>query len=683
MSDFSTIYIDCNKAGSNDKDNLDNSQYTTDLKNSITLPTGSKISIQSSFINQQGITGSSIEIEEDIVEEFCYLIYKTDTVDIIPNVATSPTDPVYFNVNFTKGSLATDTREHLLDQTAGTIPNATGVSQILEINASGATEQPLILLKAVVGGGTTVADVDVRTNTITIKKGTYGITELSNLITDQINGRVDSNYNEINPTQQRIVDGNYSKQNISAGTLHSIEIPQTTYAGNLPNPKNSAHGETYIFTDAHTAEHLRTTRIALNNGTGLLYSDAGGNGIGDTTGMSQLLQHSGNNPDYDPLRNQFYVGTNNMSVDYNSNSSAFEISGLHMPFTCPSHDIHFNSQALEGKDVVFFRRANKAVEAAVTTNGASPMTTTAKNLLLSSFSNPVSRLGGIIVHNWALRVARKYGTKKGILDNPIVYNNYKFKEFFNEENDARDAWKKTLWSRLGFTYDQLNSDDNFENIRYYNSSNTQRLPGSTTNTYVDNSILQSISTQVNNSHYDDSDAKTPLGPGIGDKVISGTLRTYTTADANSAGDVADLNNVGLYTNTIYSQAVMIPVEAAGRPITARNLPTLSKVGYYLITSDILDGYNDIVKNGDPIALLGVVAKSSLSNQDFIYSSQDITNTITNEKIISKVKIRFLNPDLTSPSLESNSSVILRIDVPQVETQGQLMIQAEEEKEEKK
>ena len=108
---------------------------------------------------------------------------------------------------------------------------------------------------------------------------------------------------------------------------------------------------------------------------------------------------------------------------------------------------------------------------------------------------------------------------------------------------------------------------------------------------------------------------------------------------------------------------MFPIEVESSPISAVNLPTLSETGYYLITSDILDGYNDIVKNGDPIALLGVVAKSSLSNQDFIYSTQDIVNTITNEKIVNKIKIRFLNPNLTSPSLDANSSVILRIDIP--------------------
>ena len=40
------------------------------MKNSLTLPTGSEISIQSSFLNQKGITGSSIELLEDVVEDY-------------------------------------------------------------------------------------------------------------------------------------------------------------------------------------------------------------------------------------------------------------------------------------------------------------------------------------------------------------------------------------------------------------------------------------------------------------------------------------------------------------------------------------------------------------------------------------------------------------------------------------
>ena len=245
-----------------------------------------------------------------------------------------------------------------------------------------------------------------------------------------------------------------------------------------------------------------------------------------------------------------------------------------------------------------------------------------------------------------------------------------------------NAWKTTIWSRLGFTYEQLNED--FENVRYYNGTNTQ-LVGTTTNTNIDSTIIQSISTRINASSIvptGGSKGQPPTAQEL-EKLNSGGLFSNNLFDINVLVRNKAPTNTAYFTNSVYSAVAMFPVESVGSSIEARNLPTLSDVGYYLITSDILDGYNDIVKNGDPIALLGVVAKSSLSNQDFIYSSQDIINKVTNEKIVNKIKIRFLNPNLTSPQLDPNSSVILRIDTPiQQPINNNPLVQEEEEKKKK-
>ena len=84
-----------------------------------------------------------------------------------------------------------------------------------------------------------------------------------------------------------------------------------------------------------------------------------------------------------------------------------------------------------------------------------------------------------------------------------------------------------------------------------------------------------------------------------------------------------------------------------------------------MTSDILDNYKDNVKAGDVIPLLGVVAKSSLSNQDFIVAENQIVQQLSSSKVVNKVKITVLNPDLTAPELDPFSSVILKITVPNV------------------
>lgn len=688
---MNTYYIDCNKANSNDKDNLDNSQYTVDLKESLTLSKGSQVSIQSSFINQQGITGDSIEIEEDIIETFKYMFYKTDTSDNVPDRPTAYDNPIYFNCNFTStthppGTPAQDTRNRLLDLSAGNAPNTLSQGEINKVEVLGGTEQPLILLDYVHNAGTSLAEVAIGSSTIEIKKGVYGISQLADLITDQVNGRKSLTNKVINPIQDRIVEGEFTTQNINSSTLKKVDIPATTFPGALPNVTNPVH-EKYMFVDVHSAETIRQERITLNDGTGILFNNGAGSGIGNSA-FCQLFsrrEDPAGDDEYLPLFSQHYVGTSGFTLDYNSESSAYELSGLHTPYLFPSHDQHFNPMALSGKEGVFFRRPTEFSK----TNFSEGITNqTSKDLLFSSLSNPISRLGGIIIHNFAYDTALKFGTKKGISTADVVRNKYKFKDFFNEEKEAIETWKKTIWSRLGFSYEQLNNSENFEKIRYYNSPTITTLPGFTTNSYMDSSIIQQISTLMCDAHFPTPPANIgtkddPITNPVTNALQSGTLRTFTLADANTIKGVGSVGNAGLFTGSIYESTLMIPIQTAGQSIVANNLPILSKIGYFLITSDILDGYNDIVKNGDPIALLGVVAKSSLSNQDFIYSTQDIINTITNPKIINKIKIRILKPDLTTPDLESNSSVILRIDIPIQETQGQLIVEQEEEKQDKK
>ena len=109
---------------------------------------------------------------------------------------------------------------------------------------------------------------------------------------------------------------------------------------------------------------------------------------------------------------------------------------------------------------------------------------------------------------------------------------------------------------------------------------------------------------------------------------------------------------------------MINVLADPTPLTAESLPTLSDFGYYLITSDLVPTYKDIVSKGDPIGLLGVVAKTNLSNQDFIpLATSDIVQQLNQTTNINNIRIKRLNPNLTNPQLNENSSVILRIDLP--------------------
>lgn len=77
------LYIDCNAKNSRILTE-DNNRYRYTLPNTITLPTGTQISAQSSVINLQGITGASIEIEKDLEETLIVQYYVKDTTFPFP-----------------------------------------------------------------------------------------------------------------------------------------------------------------------------------------------------------------------------------------------------------------------------------------------------------------------------------------------------------------------------------------------------------------------------------------------------------------------------------------------------------------------------------------------------------------------------------------------------------------------
>ena len=89
---------------------------------------------------------------------------------------------------------------------------------------------------------------------------------------------------------------------------------------------------------------------------------------------------------------------------------------------------------------------------------------------------------------------------------------------------------------------------------------------------------------------------------------------------------------GLYANSLFAETATYPTiisDIGG--VVARRLPSLSKHPYFLITSDLCDNYKDNVKKGDVLPLLGVVAKTSLSNQDFITAENQI-NQVSEKSI---------------------------------------------------
>jgi len=257
-----------------------------------------------------------------------------------------------------------------------------------------------------------------------------------------------------------------------------------------------------------------------------------------------------------------------------------------------------------------------------------------------------------MIVNWGKKTAEKLGD----ITPEFHPEAYRFGEFFKDELNAKQAWKKTIWSRLGFEYDQIQNHTKFDKTQIWNKYKNVPEYGFTTNTTIDPSIVPTISGTNNPIVYggDDGDA-TPKVEGV--QLHNNDNIAFTNVGVDHA-------NANMYANSLLTHTCMYPVvvqDVGG--ITAQNLPTLTTNSYYLITSDILDNFKDNVKKGDVLPLLAVVPKSSLSNEDFIVAENQIVQVLSQDKVINKIKIKILNPDLTAPQLEENSSVILKLTLP--------------------
>ena len=64
-------------------------------------------------------------------------------------------------------------------------------------------------------------------------------------------------------------------------------------------------------------------------------------------------------------------------------------------------------------------------------------------------------------------------------------------------------------------------------------------------------------------------------------------------------------------------------------------------------------------------MLAIVPKSNLASQDFVTNAfTNISHTLSQEKVINKILVKVMNPDLTAPILREDSSVMMKITIPE-------------------
>lgn len=761
------LYIDANAKHSTILTE-ENNRYRYTLPNTLLLPTGTQISAQSSVINLQGITGASIEIEEDIEEEVIVQYYIKDTYHEIPRPQGIETSgdiasyQLYDDLSVVGGGakkmggagkypVGGAPRGYPSDAYGLGKELPTGATYPTHFNNYGYSEinMPMVCGSQYAHTGKKAIEDQYAIPMcgkirIKVEKGIYSISKIAQLITDQMNA-VELPYDD-NKTfvKNQQLDKKWTGFAVNGATSKRVECltnrpinlgsPQdytSSYllqwyeSGARPNQNGNPQFESFepggsnmvprpFETDENReagipavgvhpqfASFIRKEIIKGNIGTSadprIKYDTwmsradpdqemfrgfsfpQNSNVFNVDTFESQIQQ-------YNTTSKGVSVGAAQFTLDYDTEKNGFSINYLHTPRFIPSFDIYGGKFENPGNECVFMRRA-----AGINSPTQNTIYNTAKassENIYQMANRPMSQTTGIQVLNWAHLTTKKYGDRPDLdgtntaelsrltveeLDGINRFRTYD--EWFSEKADAKAAWENTLWARLGFTYDDLQNPEYFEENLTPSTVNSvdftsNRNEGFTTDQDLDTSSITTISTQFNALSHSGSKGSTEIPPG-GTVAINANIsevQAFNTQDVNAPFFPYNNNaNKGTicvfpYKGSLFGGATMFPVVSKGKSVVASALPVLSNDGYIMITSDLVE-LDDVLKDGQYLGLLDLIPKSNLSNQDYVSDRNQMVHTLSNPKTIDDITINIIDSNLKDVALRPNSTILLKIVFP--------------------
>jgi hypothetical protein len=724
------IYLDCNREFAEVSEDTYNNMWTNKF-DEIIIPKGSLIELQDTFINIQGIEGGSIEIRQDEIINMKTAFYISHSDFLVPkydykdtgeettSIYNTSNDPL-FEISQLK-SIYIDSfveynprglfSENLYNKIIQKINVAIGqetaeetsLFDILSTNATlqiGGTEQPLF---AVFINSEGYLQPVINNVKITIPKGIYGISQLSQLIQDQLTGNKANNSADVSQLFSDYANGDYdgtikSQLTIKANAFpYAISQEGTTYTNfqqflNEVTPQNInymtetlkmylyipndefinlmtawASGDTqpdnFLFTTYRgTARYMASIKRQWNypyvqEPIFNLSAPKNNNNNNYIISFDPTINYEGidkpqNYWNYNPLMNGYTIGTTDFQFVYNETNAGFAFQFLHTPRREMSHDMIGAQNPASGQTISHYKESG-VLDTIIKTYG-NILTAQDTQFLKNSILYPRQRSSGVIIYNWDFDLIYKNTDKKVFEGDEYM----QYSQQFNKLEDAVKLWRKSFWYRLGFDYNQLNA--NFETVRSYDLPPTQ-LYGTTTNNTLDVSLLNTISSDyapeqsTGNTDYINKidDIELPY-------VLLQQVKTYGLNYPSKTWLGLTAYNYQTFKNVMYIYTQIHSIVTTSRNLTANRLPTLSNEGYFIITSDLIGAMGDTVKNNVPLPILGIVPKSNLSNQDYISSFQEIQHITSQDLVINNIKMRILNADLTDPYLNEKSSIILKI-----------------------
>ncbi len=486
-----TIYLDVN-ANNSTILNDTNNRFRYPLPQTLPLPTGTTITCMQSIINQQGITSGSITLNEDVEETIIAQYYTVDTEHQYPtsqlggDEESLPSKGVWRpyetlqwigNANTEMGYPTSDNSE----------PPPTGYSYGAGLlspgnNSVGGTEMIMPLHttsrweyggEADPNGETPLANqylVPFCTEIeINIPKGTYSISKLAQLISDQING-IELPQNDNKDFINDQLQGNGVGENVKYNgfLVNNTTIRNATvFTENQWTAWNTA-GTVIDDFDGYefdgTFQPPRPFTIYDQSSTGFdciglhprfsnqnrinILQGYYGVGTPDVYELYNIIHEGALDPQmflgfqgfnyttsppeesdgdlrYNPYQYGIGVGTTDFSIGYDTTKSGFSIDRLHSSRKIPTYDFFGSKNDNAGQEAVYIKRICGANDAdRVYQKPAARVGNPMSRKWVQTLSQPMQRTTGLMVLNWAYKTSKRLGSKpviEGTVEAPAGY----------------------------------------------------------------------------------------------------------------------------------------------------------------------------------------------------------------------------------------------------------------------
>lgn len=236
--------------------------------------------------------------------------------------------------------------------------------------------------------------------------------------------------------------------------------------------------------------------------------------------------------------------------------------------------------------------------------------------------------------------------------------------FIEDIGIHENVWDKSLWGRLGFTYEQFNSgtipSERNKNINPANSKLFNDVI--TTNAEI---------TAAQTKEWQQNQFKNPLYNG--QFLHPSQILLKLTSDSSEV-------------KVDYYPPVVVPAESIS--ILAENYPLALQKGYYAIRTDLIptSEFAGGTDGNTSLPIIGIIDKQNPVNDFFIGTEQTIQFTINKKMIFSSVSIAITDPDGSFAHCDERSSVVFRIDKKQLlnkDIRGDIIRQIQQSQESQK